>query len=288
MTVNHSRAIPENPPKRRELRRDFPKTFLDVDIARFIFTVRQELMFKGPAPDGKWCVHVAAPRKHPDKFPEHKKLPVDVFVHELNKWTPDIEWKLTRSIVETVHLNRTTRQDSLHALADKQVYEIYGENDTPLPVAPDDRQKPYFVLYDDFIEQGTTIANMTGFIEHNGGYVLGAVAFPVNIAQISTRSKFQQIDLQGEFSDASRNTGRLHELADVFKKSAVSVGKIWSHQTCMEKFERALNGVGNSVFALTDGECRRIKSTVILPKEASNGLSFPDLLKGLKKHAMQP
>ncbi|MFH1157870.1 MAG: hypothetical protein V1721_03170 [Pseudomonadota bacterium] len=275
-----------NPPERREIRRDFPKTVDLNDTEGFLKTLDQELRKQGTSLAQVKRITLAYPHKHPVLHPDHynpAENTVDAFKCAVERAAPHIQWDVFHELCDTVSLGRAENQNSDHALMHPQVYEIYTPpRKKPLPFIDRPHQgKEFFVIVDATIEQGTTAANLMSVIEHNWGPVLAISAFTLqgaSLAQESTSS--QESALSGRFNDASRNTGRLPELAQAFSDSAKKCGFDWPPSYCMEKFNEALkNTYVKDPSALTDGECRRIIETV-------NGSyrkpeSFPSLLKRL-------
>ncbi len=284
--------IVTNPPGRREIRPDFPRSFdrhLVGDMDSLAVIVRNELDKQNSSLGDVKSIYIAYPHKHPKMFPDHRIMNdegIDALKNKLKSRLPQIDFCFADSIVETVHLARSDNQRSLHALTKKQVYEIYKESSfftqespNPFVFSKGDCSNPHFIIFDHGIEQGTTIANMMSFLEHNGGRVLATASKKsVDFVQIDTRSKHTEINLVGEFANPNRNTGRLPQLAAAFFSSAGgNYEEYATPQKCIEVFEGALNGIGHSVFALTDGECERLSDEF-----ERDAVSFPHLITKLR------
>ncbi len=272
--------IVTNPPTRREIRPDFPNTFdvrLDRSMDSLVSLIENKLSEKSSSLQNIERVYIVYPQKHPKRFPgyQDKNSGVPFILSLLLKYHfPKISWPLADSVVETVSLNRSFDQGSFHALTGKQVYEVYEKkrfcslfsSQNPFVTSKGECSNPHFIIFDHVVEQGTTAANMMSFLEHNGGEVLAVASHinPTPLVQKDTRSKYPNTHLYGEFSNPLRNTGRLPELAFAFCSSMK--GRYEDYETpqkCMEAFEKALNGMGHSVFALTDGECKRLRENVM-------------------------
>jgi hypothetical protein len=111
---------------------------------------------------------------------------------------------------------------------------------------------------------------MMSYIEHNGGTVLAVatdksgVPYPSSaqpgssIAQTGRRTTGAK--LSSRFTDAARNAARLPQLAEHMAACAKKQSFDLTAEQCLILFEQGLNKNGNSVFALTDGECRKLIS----------------------------
>ena len=239
------------------------------DIEAFLKTINKELIKQGTSLEQVKSLHLAYPHKHPLHYPKDynvAKYTVKDFKEELEKRVPHIQWKSADEICETVQLGRAEDQSSTHALTARQTYEIYrpAQKNSSLFIKPSHQGKAFFVIVDTQIEQGTTVANLMSYIGHNKGDVLAiavsmGLMFEKSIAQKATASK--NLSLSKKFNDAARNTGRLPEMAKAFSDSAKKSGLDWSPAYCMDIFEEKLKKCGNSVFALTDGECRKLINT---------------------------
>ncbi len=117
------------------------------------------------------------------------------------------------------------------------------------------------------IMQGTTVANLMSHAE-NMGFTVLAVAEGhggTPIAQAAREKQSQDrfagrfpADVSSGFNDASKNTGRLKELGAVFCDSARPEGWNLTPDQCLALVEKGLNKNGNSVYAMTNGECDKL------------------------------
>lgn len=228
---------------------------------------------------------IAYPHKDPALFFRRHSGGYDAavdFIAMVKAAAPQVEWLMADAICETVHLNRTLRgSSSFYSITQSHQYAVRPElQKKPLPfLSNDNKNQEVFIIVDDVMEQGTTIANLCSYLTHNGALVLGA-AVDGEIDVLQRRHAWEEdITLRAEFRDASRNTGQLPHLAQAFAASALKYG----HQDatpdkCLEVFEEALQEHGKSLFSLTHAECSRLINTVSTEREET---SFPDLLQQL-------
>ncbi|MDI1226996.1 MAG: hypothetical protein PSY14_04850 [bacterium] len=241
-------------------------------------------------------INIVYPRKHPLKFPGHDntaEFEAMKVWHMLQRAKPEVEWVFANALNELHKLGRTGNQTSVHALTAKQEYVVY-DNATQQGASfrfgqPGNDKKEFFIMIDSGFEQGTTMANLLNFIEANGGAVLGAAVSDQksNTLQQKNTSIFdnnaERAGLRAEFNDVARNTGRVAEMALAFSASALRDGKDISPQQAIDMFEEKLNKVGNSVFAMTDGEASRMIQTVKGSDEKS--VPFLQVLRSLDEVA---
>lgn len=283
-------AALHNPAQRHDIRPDFPKTLDLYSAEKALKVLEAELQKQGSSLDRVGHITLVYPHKHPKLFPGHDNQAahsVSEFHSRLCKAAPQVKWIIADGIVETVHLDRSGNQTSVHALMSQQVYEFYqpAQKD-PLPFA---ENKPggaeFFLAVDSCIEQGTTIANLMSYVEHNGGRVLAAVSGSMSGRPIAQKPfpTGRKPSLSAAFNDAARNTGRLPQLAEVLHHSARGEGLKLSARECLDRFEAALQKNGNSVFALTDGECERLVDS--LSGSYYKTETFSSLLAQLEKRA---
>ncbi len=243
-------------------------------------------------------INIVYPRKHPLKFPGHDntaELEAMKVWHMLQRAKPEVEWVIANALNELHKLGRTGNQTSIHALTAKQEYVVY-DNATQQGAVfrfgqAGNNKKEYFIMIDSGFEQGTTMANLLSFIEANGGAVLGAAVSDqkINTLQQKNTSIFDnnglRAGLRAEFNDASRNIGRLAEMALAFSASAKRDGMDMSPQQALDLFEEKLNKTGNSVFSMTDGEASRVIGTVQGSYDAP--LSFRQVIRALDDKAAE-
>ncbi len=298
-TVEHPLGPPpvtETPmskdPHRVELRRDFPYTMSFWKPDETVDRLRKMMQAEGVQEYQGARINIAYPHKNPDVFPGHFDGALQSAV-ELRKvgreYAPGVEWRIATEIVENVALGRSEDQSSIHALTARQQYVVRPVADDVGPQLPfrfknPDTGKPeLFVIVDDCIEQGTTLANLLSYIEKNGGKVVAAIAaghmdLPQN--RVERNGHFYFDNKGSPFFDPTRNTGRLPQLAHSFSKAAKRDGLKISPQKCMDVFEGRLNLFGNSVFAMTDGECERLAETMNRGHYGQQ-MSFKALIKKL-------
>lgn len=286
MAGKQEEVLSFNPLRRCEIRKDFPEVASIYNSEGFLKTLNQELLKQGTSLEQTECIYLAYPHKHPVLFPDHynsAEKTVSVFKKVLEKKEPHIQWKSADEICETVHLERSGNQTIIHALTAHQIYEIYSSAQKKLSLFTEHpyQKKNFFVIVDSTIEQGTTVANLMSYIEHNGESVLAVASntfgYKVSIVQETTIP--ENFLLSKPFNNAARNTGRLPQMAKAFFKSAKKEGFDWSPQYCLELFEESLKKNNGSVFTLTDGECMELIGTVRGCYNTSE--SFPSLLKKL-------
>lgn len=275
-----------NPKQRIEIPADFPQTISPYSSEEALAVIAAQLDRRGLGLEQAVRINIAYPHKHPGLHPNHHNTAAEraiAFYERMLTAAPQVEWVLAHALSERLHLNRSGNQSSFHALTAKQAYDVYLPAQLqPFPFADaDSRKGELFVIVDNTIEQGTTIANMMSYITHNHGEVLMVQADRhAPVAQLRTEGS----DLSPYFNDAARNSGRVPEMASAFAASARRAGVNWSPQRCIEKFEAALQLHGNSVFALTDGEAKHLIKAVGV--DAAMHEPFPELVDKLEKSAL--
>jgi hypothetical protein len=265
--MNSQVRILTNPDIKVELPAGFPAP-MPLEYARFLRSLlRAELDKQGVCIDEVKRITIAYPHKDARLHRHHPNSATRVahdFAAAMRGHLPEIEWILASGIVETKKLNRTNRQNSVHALTQRQIFAVDTKaQKEPLPFLDvDNKEKEFFVIVDSAIEQGTIVADLMSYIHHNGGLVLTVLAhksYANTLSQQNPRKiSYQDTGLVGVFADASRNTARLPEMAKIFAASAQAQGHDMTPQQCLDLFEETLNSFGNSVFALTDTECERV------------------------------
>lgn len=286
-----------NPFTRVEISASFPPV-IDTDNAFLLLKmIERELGDKhGKTLSEAGRINIVYPRKHPLKFPKHDntaEFEAMKVWHMLQRAKPEVEWVFGNALNELHKLGRTGNQTSIHALTAKQEYVVYDnapQHGAPLRFGqPENDKKEFFIMVDSGFEQGTTMANLLSFIEANGGSVLGAAVSDqkLNTLQQKNTSIFDdnavRAALRAEFNDASRNTGRIAEMALAFSASARQGGLEITPQQAIDMFEARLNKLGNSVFAMTDGEASRIIRTVT--SDDDQAMSFQQLISALDDKA---
>jgi len=287
--VKQKERILSNPLKRCEIRKDFPEVIANFKVKKLLKVIDQELIKHGTSLEKVGHITLVYPHKHPILFPDHHNSAENATImlkKQLKRLAPQVQWITADAICETLRLNRSKNQTSLYALMTHQIYDIYKPSQKDyLPfINPPHQGKDFCVIVDRVIEQGTTISDLKNYIEHNGGFVLAASASALNGTSFAQKKgSFKKTHLSKKFNDASRNTGRLPEMAEAFSKSAKKSSFNWSPKLCMDMFNESLKKHGNSVFALTNNECSELINTVSCTINEPNcsPVSFPSILDQL-------
>ncbi|MBU0800073.1 MAG: hypothetical protein KKA05_03635 [Alphaproteobacteria bacterium] len=217
-------------------------------------------------------LNIAWPQKHPHErhtntATQHAQA-LQPILQSLFRNTDVI---LAKSLYENIKLGRSENQRAVHALTGRQTFSADEKlQDEPLPfLTPAAAKGECFVLTDWFMAQGTTLANLASFIQHNGGYVL-ALAMPFGDAPfLQTKAEPRQAEAP------YRGTGYAPALAAAFRHSAKR-DTDYNPGECVALFNYALGAHGRSLETLTDGECRTLE------KELCNAeLGFTRLIEHL-------
>ena len=126
----------------------------------------------------------------------------------------------------------------------------------------------YFIVVDHCAEQGTTIANLVSYIEHNGGQVLLAVGSDAPLKPIAIEShahKYGAIDSESEEGIVIRpdNTTTPPYLREALYSSMKEEGFKIGTKDPIDHLEEALRDCWvNSVQAMTHGECKNLMQTI--------------------------
>jgi hypothetical protein len=294
-----------NPEERSPIRKDFPAAIElfsgnkpcahSYNGKEIIETIESELTKHNSSIRQIERLNIAYPHKHPFGEELHVNtatVAVSIFEDILSIEAPDVKLVSADAIYEEHHLDRSTDMSSLHALTGKQYYKVDPElQRKPLPfIDPDNQQTEYFIIIDTCIAQGTTIANLINYIEHNNGVVLAAsvgrhCGFGMDIVQRPSISEERTDKIL--LSNSTKNTGRIPELAAEFVKSVTryiskrtedKIEALFNQkfrsicsdesrknqvaETLIDRFENALNRHGNSLHSLTNGECSRLIEAV--------------------------
>ncbi len=272
-----------------KLRLEFPQHFM-LETMDFVRDTKEELVLKidtalqknGFSLDTVGRITIAYPHKDPNLFTD-RRGGYDAamsFLEKVSEAAPQVEWLTADALCDTVHLQRMWNgHNSLYTITKSHTYAVRPElQERPLPfLDPDNKKQEVFIIVDDILEQGTTVANLCSYLTHNGALVLGA-AVDGELEILQKRYGWDDdVDLKAEFKDANRNTGQLPALARAFTDSALKHGhREATPDKCLEVFEEALREHGKSVFSLTQAECFRLINTVDTEHEET---SFPDLLQ---------
>lgn len=284
-------------PHRLPIRPDFPATissFAQMASAQKLFNIlKAEGLENAEKP---LRINLAYPHKDPDLFPDHFNEAEGYVDHFLRNFQPAIqgvEWRRAHEIVEMVRLGRSEDQTSVHALTARQEYRLRDPETTPeTPFRfkdPETGVPELFIIVDDCIEQGTTMANLMSHIEKEGGRVIAVAAaqggknlLQDKVTAALVNGEKRPFDATGSrFFDPEKNTGRLPHLAHSFAQAAAREGLKISPQKCMDIFEGRLNLFGNTVFALTEGECERLAESLDRSGHYGNRISFRSLITKL-------
>ncbi len=273
-----------NPPARREIRPDFPRTISLNGKQEILEVIEHELAKYGTNLDQVGHITLAYPHKHPELFPGHfnaGEWALNNFRRALKKGSgiSPVEWLVADGLVETVSLGRSENQTSIHALMAHQIYEVHVPSQTmPLPfLEQNGKNQEFLVIVDDGVDQGTTVANMMSYIEHNGGTVLAVAEHMglTSIAQVDPCKLPQK--LSKRFNDETKNTARMESVAAALSDSAGREGFNLSPEQCLALLEKGINKNCNSVYALTDGECRKLTAQMKIDLPCNFSLFLKEL-----------
>ena len=284
----HASADLSNPRARMEIPADFPQAISPYSAQEALKVIEQELQKRGTSLESGGRINIAYPHKHPGLYPNHHnsaEVRAYAFQDRMRKYAPHVDWIVAEALVERIRLGRSENQSSFYALTCKQEFDIYPRAQKDPFYFVQDRRREFFVIVDNTIEQGTTIISMMSYIHHNGGDVLLVQGDRhVDIAQRRTVANDNAtIQLSPEFNDGARNSGRLHELATAFSRSARRQGQAISAQDALQQFNDALLTHGNSVFSMTDGEAAHLLKGLDTGKE-----KFTELVDRLERTAKKP
>lgn len=214
---------------------------------------------------------------------------------------------LSRDLIHTVTLDnlyekncldRSSKQGSIHALRARQDYFLKGVPESGkdsffqklsslFPESPffnirtarritDGLYPKYFVLVDDIIDQGTTLANLASWLTANDRVVLAAFSPVVIPGSSSLPQQKSARSLSATFKRAAFNNGRVPDIAEALAGSAQREGLDISEETCLNLLENGLRRQDLALDLLTNGECSRLVEDLELGR-----ISFRDLLFGL-------
>lgn len=248
-----------NPPCRAPIRADFPAVAdLSGGVAQLLSRLAQELAKRNTSLHTVGSINVIYPQKHPVREAGHFNRAVKTVtdaVTALRREFPFINWTMVEAFYERHSFSRTKDQSALRALTCRQEYGV--DPDLQKQILPflygAMPGRDYFVMIDDTFWQGTTLANLAGFIEFNGGTVLLAAA--ESFGTLSHHLAQQSAPLWQIAGGGTEARGRLPELGRAFAASARQDGYILTPDECLAKFNGALEPHGKTAASLTDGEC---------------------------------
>lgn len=266
-----------NPDVRVPLRADFPPVLSFENPAELLATIEAELAKCGQTMATVGTLTIAYPNKDTRVFPAHSNGKGETALYATMRALKKA-WKQAGHrgafppslrhagmISETAHLDRSHNQGSLHALTKRQQYAarrpLFGAL-IPFLSASHAQQKHFFIIADQYIEQGTTVANLASYLTHNGGHVLGAVHGDKGGTPLVPHNTFgpfegQHSELKGAFGAASNNRS-LAALGFFLARSAERDGIKVTRDEALHRIEDAINPHGHSLAALTHVETQRL------------------------------
>jgi len=294
---NGARAF-ENPRFRVPIRADFPKIINPYNFRDVAINIRDELEKRGLRFEDIEQINLSFPHKEGSRH-NNGAQSARILTDNLGDLLPQKRWVMARGIFDAAHLGRSENQSAVHALTERHVYGVDMEKQQrELPFLRENFQgESYFILVDDCFEQGTTLANLHSFIEHNGGTVLGAYAAPVGLySSLQQRGSSQNFYglgapvesdvLSAAFNDASYGAGRIPEMATAFQHSARQGSAPWRDMdaaACAQMFEDCLAPFDHSMTLMTDGEAQRLIDTLMGAYKEK--LTFDELISDLHARA---
>lgn len=284
-------------PHRLPIRPDFPETIVSFGKLTSAQKLMEILKAEGLENTEKPVrIHLAYPHKDPEIFPGHDNQAehyVSQFVQSFSRVVSGVEWRPADELVETKRLGRSEDQTSIHALTARQEYRVRDvDQAAEMPFHfkdPETGQPELFIIVDDCIEQGTTMANLMSYIEKEGGKVVAVAAAQGGKDMVQQKidggtinGTHHTFDRTGSrFFDPEKNSGRLPHLSHSFAQAAARDGFKISPQKCLDIFEGRLNLFGNTVFAMTEGECERLSESLDRSGHYGKRLGFRELIAKL-------
>ncbi|MBU0800074.1 MAG: hypothetical protein KKA05_03640 [Alphaproteobacteria bacterium] len=272
-----------NPPARLPLP-PYLKTTLSSDDPEKLFKgIKEALAANGTNLSAVERINIVWPHKHPKRW--HTNMATSAardLADTLQCNYPRIKFTLAPALHETVHLDRSGNQSSLHALTGRQIYAVdpvLQDEEAPI-FMPQPRGPEYFILTDWMIEQGTTIANLASFIQHNGGTIL-AVADQYGDTTLRQKDALATRAERRALPSAMR-AGQIPDLARTFRNAAAAAGMDMNAAQSVHAVESALQRHGRSLLTLTQGECTRLQYSLYGKSD------FPALLEKLNSTAPAP
>lgn len=276
-----------NPDMRLPLRADMPPVISFLQTGLFLQMLERELAKCGDTLASAGTITVAYPQKDPRLFPGHRnkgRSSGSAFIATMRDALAargvSVDWQRADAICETRHLDRSGNQSSLHALTSRQSFGLCAEaQKTPLDFlemsAVDGGARPYVVVVDWCMEQGTTLAELISYIEHNGGHVLLATVEGSDGSQSLVPLPARAggtVALAPEFA-AAATAGLLPKIGRALSRAAQREGIVLTTHAALTQVEARLNASGRSLKTLTSGEAARLESTL-----ARRKLGYTELL----------
>ncbi len=270
-----------NPEIRVALRPDFPFVQSTQNPARLLEVITDELAKRGKTLADVGEITIAYPAKDPRLFPAYNNSKGEVASYDtiraLKKaWKAAghrerFPAKLLRAnmIGEVAYLDRTHNQDSLHVVTQRQQYvarqPLLGRT-IPFLRADHAQREHFFIIADQYIEQGTTVASLASYITHNGGHVLAAVRHSNGKTPLAPCDGFG--GFEGDFPalrsafGAAANTTLMAALGFFLARSAAREGITLGSDEALQNVETSINRFGHSLLALTHWEMLRLGQSV--------------------------
>lgn len=270
-----------NPDIRVALRPDFPFVQSTQNPSQLLDVIVQELAKRGETLDSVGEITIAYPAKDPRLFPAYNNSKGEVASYDTIRALKKA-WKATghrgrfpvqllraSMIGEVAYLDRTHNQDSLHVVTQRQQYvarrPLLGRT-IPFLRADHAQREHYFIIADQYIEQGTTAASLASYITHNGGHVLAAVRYSGGKTPLAPCNDFGGFDgefpaLQSAFG-AAANSNIMAALGFFLARSAASEGMTLGSDEALHNVETSINRYGHSLASLTHWEALRLGQSV--------------------------
>jgi len=294
-----------NPPYKMEVKIDFPllKESHDEDsILENLFNLIEKERWINPELER---VNILYPQKDRNRFLGYKDSSDDYTIKVkkiLSMNNIPVEVVFRDDIFETVHLNRSSHPSLVESFTKIQVYTMPECEFKEGGIFAGES----FILLDHCVDKGGTFVNMAGFVEYNGGKVLGALTesfvsmfdiatyslqqsapVPEDVSKSFTNLTYEEIEaaeVPVSFLKERHNNKRVKHLAAAFNRSAKEYGKETTPEKCIIAFEKMLNKHGSSVFTLTNKECLNIAHR--MGEFASE--SFINILLDLNREKVNP
>lgn len=258
-----------NPQIRLPIRTDFPAIGHVNDIQRAVYLLETESQKKIGKKHPERII-VAFPQKNPAIKNYSNGAPplAKEFAKKLHVALPNVSLYLANELVERRRLYRS--DTGIDARFERpQRYTLVRKlqtSDTTL-VKAQNEGAPY-ILVDDIVDHGSTLADMASYITHNGGHVLfAAVADFIGTKYLSQR-KMQK-----------------SKLGRVFSQSARESGVEMSPAECLALVEKHLNARGYSINSMASGECSQI---IRMIETADVRITFAQFLKSIGGQLPEP
>lgn len=266
-----------NPAVRVPLRADFPPVLSFSQPLQLLEVIEHELAKRNESLQSVGEICVIYPNKDPRVFLGHSNTKGETACYATMRALKSAWKDIGRArhfparvlsadmISETVYLDRSHNQGSLHALTMRQQYvarKPWYRKQIPFLREDHAARAHYFIIADQYIEQGTTVANLASYITHNGGYVLAAVHGEDSGTPLVPKNTFgpfegQHTELKGVFGAAANNRS-LAALGFFLARAAEREGVALSRDDALHQVEEAINQCGHSLTALTHVETQRL------------------------------